>query len=627
MSKVGNRAAERRLHIVLFGTFDEGHHPRVRVLREGLAAHGHRLEVVNVPLALDTAGRVALARRPWRAPLFGMQIIATWARLLAGSARTRHPDIVVVGYMGHFDVHLARLRWPRAHLVLDHMVSLADTVKDRRLDRRPGLLRVLTLIDRAALAQADTVLVDTDEQAAELPTRHRSKAVVVLVGAPDAWFDVARSRDPALPMSVIFVGLFTPLQGTPTIGDAIGKLRSSGIAFTMVGTGQDHAAVRAVAGDARVTWLDWVDGDKLPALVSSHDVCLGIFGTGPKAQRVAPNKVFQGAAAGCAIVTSDTPVQRAVLDDAAVYLPAGDPAALADALTRLAEDPARREALRRAALARAEAHFTPAAVVAGLSRGLPRAHDDPMSPVARIEPPLPPNAALRWRVVSSHLRALPATRVLELGSGQGAVGARLASSYEYVGVEPDPTSRLTAGARLPAGARLFDDLDDLGDDERFDLLCSFEVLEHLPDDRGALARWVQQLEPGGHVVVSVPAEPDRFGPADELAGHIRRYTTEDLAALLESAGLEVVAIEHYGFPLGLALETGRNRVARRRLAEEKAPADVATRTAGSGRHMQPPQWSGKAIWWAIAPFHIVQRRFPDRGPGLVGVARLPARTS
>ena len=42
----------------------------------------------------------------------------------------------------------------------------------------------------------------------------------------------------------------------------------------------------------------------LPALVAGHDVCLGIFGTGDKALRVVPNKVFQGAAAGCAIVTS-----------------------------------------------------------------------------------------------------------------------------------------------------------------------------------------------------------------------------------------------------------------------------------------------------------------------------------
>ena len=64
---------------------------------------------------------------------------------------------------------------------------------------------------------------------------------------------------------------------------------------------------------------------ELPALVAGHDVCLGIFGSAAKAARVVPNKVFQGAAAGCALVTSDTPPQRRVLDGAAVLVPPGDP--------------------------------------------------------------------------------------------------------------------------------------------------------------------------------------------------------------------------------------------------------------------------------------------------------------
>ena len=51
-----------------------------------------------------------------------------------------------------------------------------------------------------------------------------------------------------------------------------------------------------------------------------------------------PNKVFQGAAAGCAVVTSDTAPQRRVLGDAAVLVPPGDPAALAEALRSLAAD-------------------------------------------------------------------------------------------------------------------------------------------------------------------------------------------------------------------------------------------------------------------------------------------------
>ena len=50
------------MQIRLFGTFDERRHPRVRVLREGLAAHG-TVRVDNVPVPIDTAMRVEALRR------------------------------------------------------------------------------------------------------------------------------------------------------------------------------------------------------------------------------------------------------------------------------------------------------------------------------------------------------------------------------------------------------------------------------------------------------------------------------------------------------------------------------------------------------------------------------------
>ena len=76
------------LRVVMFGTYDEANHPRVRVLREGLIALGHDVEVVSVPLRLDTAARVDLARRPWRAPLVALRVRPTWVSLLV---RSRSP--------------------------------------------------------------------------------------------------------------------------------------------------------------------------------------------------------------------------------------------------------------------------------------------------------------------------------------------------------------------------------------------------------------------------------------------------------------------------------------------------------------------------------------------------------
>ena len=65
--------------------------------------------------------------------------------------------------------------------------------------------------------------------------------------------------------------------------------------------------------------------------------------------------------------------------------------------------------------------------------------------------PLAPNARLRYDVVE---RMLPdgVTDVLEIGCGQGSVGARLAQRYHYLGLEPDPASWELARQRLRAGS-------------------------------------------------------------------------------------------------------------------------------------------------------------------------------
>lgn len=103
------------------------------------------------------------------------------------------------------------------------------------------------------------------------------------------------------------------------------------------------------------------------------------------------------------------------------------------------------------------------------------------------QPALPLNAWLRWDLVR---RMLPsqARSVLEVGCGQGAVGARLAANHDYLGVEPDGTSFATASARIgPLKVRngMVEDVVEPG--RTFDLVCAFEVLEHLEDDASAVA--------------------------------------------------------------------------------------------------------------------------------------------
>jgi glycosyltransferase involved in cell wall biosynthesis len=368
------------MRVLVFGTYDTSMHPRIATIAQGLAANGLDVAECNAPLGLSTADRVSMLAQPWRVPMLIGRLASRWTTLTARSLRMPAPDVVVVGYLGHFDVVLARLLFGlrgarhrrKIPIVLDHLVGASDTGRDRRLDGGPRQA-LLRMIDGAALGSADVIVVDTDEHLANLPPRRRDHAIVVHVGAPAAWYEAARAADDEVPgpLRVVFYGLYTPLQGTPTIGAALGAIAAMegapAMAVTMIGHGQDAAQARsAAAANKAVTWLDWVPAAELPALVAEHDVCLGIFGTGEKARRVVPNKVFQGAAAGCAIITSDTAPQRRVLGDAAVLVPPGDAGALATALLELARDRGHLRELRTAARELAEKSFSPAQVVAPL---------------------------------------------------------------------------------------------------------------------------------------------------------------------------------------------------------------------------------------------------------------------
>lgn len=352
--------------VVFFGTYDERTHPRVQVLREGFEARGHHVTVLNVPLGLDTAARVELARRPWLAPLLVAHLLGAWARLVWRARKVPRPDAVIVGYLGQFDVHLARLLFD-APIVLDLMVALGDTLRDRRVGH-PRVVAALDAVDRFAVAAADLVLVDTSEHLETLPARHRSKGMVVPVGAPAAWVREPEPRTGSAQTRVIFFGLYTPLQGAPVIGAAIDLLTDEeSIRFTMVGSGQQLAEARAAARpNPRAEWLDWVDPEQLPALVADHDICLGIFDSGPKAARVVPNKVYQGMAAGCAVVTADTGPQRSALGECGVLVPPGDAGALATALRELSHDRGTIDELRSCSHGLALSRYTPAAVVEDL---------------------------------------------------------------------------------------------------------------------------------------------------------------------------------------------------------------------------------------------------------------------
>jgi hypothetical protein len=74
------------------------------------------------------------------------------------------------------------------------------------------------------------------------------------------------------------------------------------------------------------------------------------------------------------------------------------------------------------------------------------------------------------------------------------------------------------------------------------------VLEHVPDDVGALRNIRASLADGGTAIVLVPFGPKLYGTLDEVLGHCRRYTEEQLATVSAEAGFQVQELLKFNRP-------------------------------------------------------------------------------
>ena len=260
-------------------------------------------------------------------------------RLLLGS-RPEPFDAVVVGYPGHLDVPAARRIARGRPIVFNPLVSLHETlVEDRgRFAAGSRAARVLRRIDRMALRGVDLVVADTAQNArhlARLAGLDDSRVTVCFVGAEERLF--RPGWQPPERFQALFVGKLIPLHGVETIL-AAARLAPE-LPFRVVGSGQLDALL--CGRPPNVDWVDWVAYERLPDEIRRAGCALGVFGTAPKAARVIPNKAFQALACGAPLVTADTPAARELLVDgeSALLVPAGDAAALATAVRRLAADP------------------------------------------------------------------------------------------------------------------------------------------------------------------------------------------------------------------------------------------------------------------------------------------------
>ena len=247
---------------------------------------------------------------------------------------------------------------PHGKIVIDAFISIYDTVvNDRKLISPPSLLaRLLKRIETRAFNFADIVITDTEQNkifySALFGLPEEKFIAIPLSTNEEAFYDTPYKPSSDI-IKILFVGTMIPLHGIETILQAADLLQSNNkLSFTIIGNGQDSKLVENYINEHpdKIEWINiWQSPEQIASYIKKADICLGIFGTGKKTQRVCPYKIYSYMSCGRAIITAETKWTSEVKINAGFSpfstVPPGNSNALADEIIRISENPKERSHL------------------------------------------------------------------------------------------------------------------------------------------------------------------------------------------------------------------------------------------------------------------------------------------
>ena len=146
--------------------------------------------------------------------------------------------------------------------------------------------------------------------------------------------------------------------------------------------------------------------------------------------------------------------------------------------------------------------------------------------------------------------------LMEIGTGQGNFRKYVSgnvSSYASLDIDEDVIRR--AKERAPKGNYLVADISapnfaSLVKEYKLNSIICINVLEHVPDHKAGINNMLDALEKDGHLLLFVPAFTGLYNDLDKLAGHLRRYRKNDVAALIaHRKDVEIIYNEYFN-PVG-----------------------------------------------------------------------------
>ena len=152
----------------------------------------------------------------------------------------------------------------------------------------------------------------------------------------------------------------------------------------------------------------------------------------------------------------------------------------------------------------------------------------------------------RNRIVLEHIRQHTrgnGMAVLDYGCGTGRMMELMAEFGDVRGC--DASGRALDYCRARGLKQLFTAAPDCSNLEHYDLITMLDVLEHADDDESLLRNLAAHLNPGGRLVITVPALRCLWSGEDYVSEHKRRYTKSQLVRAVRDAGLRPLRVSYF----------------------------------------------------------------------------------
>ena len=259
-------------------------------------------------------------------------------------------DFYFVSYMGHFLVIFIRL-FSKKPIVFDFYLSIFDMMcNDRKLYAPESLLGKITYwIEKKSLEKADYIIVDTSKLIDTLAKEyHIDKKRFVRVPLTINEEDIVQKEvEPySKNFSVLYVGSYIPLHGTPVIIEAAKILQERGeeISFLMIGKGPELQKCQNLTKEYRLTNIEFkgfMSLEELNYYYNACDINLGLFNSGERANAVVLNKTNDSFRVGKPHLTLGTDAMKEAFNDNEdiFYVNDTSPESLADRIAEIKNNP------------------------------------------------------------------------------------------------------------------------------------------------------------------------------------------------------------------------------------------------------------------------------------------------